>query len=209
MEIEKFVDKLRFMVIDTGKGIVDETLKQISSPKNDSDIGIALCHKYLSMMHSELKISTRVDFGSQVWFDIPFKISGVKNKRHNKKLLSGLKITDEINAVSKPLIDLDYLTLVSGGNKEGEQELSALFFKEVKRSIYILNASLMIMDNLLWKNAAHRLKIIASNFGATHLMDLAFEAELANNAHKAVKRGFYDHIMGETVKIADFINYEL
>ncbi len=72
---------IRFQVIDTGIGISDQQKKSIFSAFEQADVsttrkyggsglGLSISNKLLQLMESELRLETKIDYGSNFYFDI-------------------------------------------------------------------------------------------------------------------------------------------
>jgi len=120
----------------------------------------------------------------------------------------GIIETSVDNKVVEEPVDLAHLRLFTNGDKKEERELTALFFEQAKYSIEGLLTAISYGDNDAWRNAAHKLKGAAANFGANKLSQAAFNAEQLEIAAKDIKRELYNQIVNEVIQVAEFMNYE-
>lgn len=91
--------KLRFEVIDTGMGMNSEELKKIFLPfEQGGDIqsriqgtglGLSVSKQLVELMGGELKVKSKLKYGSSFWFDLIFDVVEVENRQQ--------KLDPEIN----------------------------------------------------------------------------------------------------------------
>ncbi|MCP4697496.1 MAG: response regulator [Gammaproteobacteria bacterium] len=94
---------LRFLVKDTGIGILPEKLDEIFMPFHQvsdgrmqvegTGLGLAISQKLVRMMGSELQVKSRVDQGSEFWFDVdlPAVTGPVETIGAEKRYITGFK----------------------------------------------------------------------------------------------------------------------
>ena len=82
-EMDRKKITLVFFIIDTGKGIPNDKLKDVFNPFSHSDdssdksnlgIGLSLCKKSATVMESDIKIKSQVGEGTQVQFSVPLEL---------------------------------------------------------------------------------------------------------------------------------------
>lgn len=82
LEYIKTSNLVRFQVIDTGIGISDKQKKSIFSAFEQADVsttrkyggsglGLSISNKLLQLMDSELELDSKIDYGSNFYFDLP------------------------------------------------------------------------------------------------------------------------------------------
>ena len=91
--------KLRFEVIDTGMGMDSEELKKIFLPFEQAGdiqsriqgtgLGLSVSKELVELMGGELKVKTKLHYGSTFWFDLIFDVVEVENRQQ--------KLDQEIN----------------------------------------------------------------------------------------------------------------
>jgi PAS domain S-box-containing protein len=113
----------------------------------------------------------------------------------------------KINAEEAP-VDLNHLNMFTEGDKKEERELISLFFEQARYSLQSLNDSMSYGENEGWKNAAHKLKGAAANFGANKLSNICFEAEQNSTEDKDGKKNKYKLILEEMTRISNFMDYK-
>ncbi|MEM7758053.1 MAG: ATP-binding protein [Cyanobacteria bacterium P01_A01_bin.40] len=80
---------LRFEVIDTGVGISSQQLKQIFQPfeqvgdikrkEAGSGLGLAISMKLVTLMGGQIGVTSKLDRGSNFWFDVTFPVVEIVN----------------------------------------------------------------------------------------------------------------------------------
>ena len=113
----------------------------------------------------------------------------------------------KISAEEAP-VDLNHLNMFTEGDKKEERELTSLFFEQARYSLQSLNDSMSYGENDNWKNAAHKLKGAAANFGATKLSNICFDAEQNPTEDRDGKKSKYKLILEEMTKISNFMDYK-
>ncbi len=92
--------RLRFAVIDTGKGINPEHLEKIFQPFEQVGIfeqevdglglGLAISKQIVEMMGSKLKVKSKLAMGSVFWFDLSLRVTEVLPEREENRAVHSL-----------------------------------------------------------------------------------------------------------------------
>ena len=85
-KIDDYTATIRFAVIDTGIGILEQNKKKIFQAFSQEDssttrkfggtgLGLTISNQLLGLMNSRLQLESEIDFGSTFYFDLVLKIS--------------------------------------------------------------------------------------------------------------------------------------
>lgn len=128
----------------------------MSKPINEEKLHDLLAH-YLAAHCSNPTVTTEeIDNTSET----------TENKSNIKEIL-----------MDNPPVDMEHLSMFFGDDPEEQAEIIELFREQSELSLEQLAQSLAANDTDMWKNAAHKLKGSAANFGANAFSIICNDAE--------------------------------
>lgn len=120
--------EVQISVHDTGEGISQKDISKILEPFAQGDsfskrrhegvgLGLTICHKLLSIFGSELKITSKLNEGSEFTFNLKMKIPTSFEIKNNKEIISG-----NLNIHAN-----EYSILVAEDNKMSQEVIAGFF----------------------------------------------------------------------------------
>lgn len=180
-------DEYRFEVIDTGKGIPEESHEKIFEPfaqeegaiKGGTGLGLAICKKQLELMGSRLCLESKVGEGSRFYFTIKLgSAMGPVTKSYdfdrkvlhlaegfNIKALIIDDVQENRDVLSAILKGIGAETFVATNGKEGIEKIP-----ETNPDIIFLDLRMPVMDG------EETLKEIKKSFGQDQFKIIAYTA---------------------------------
>ncbi len=181
-------DDYRFEVIDTGKGIPEESHRKIFEPfsqdeegalKGGTGLGLAICKKQLELMGSKLCLESKMGKGSRFYFTIKLvPAMGAIEKSYDSdrkviQLAQGFNIKSLIiddvqenrDVLRSILKGVGVKTFIARNGKEGIEKIS-----EIKPDIIFLDMRMPVMDG------EETLREIQKSFGGHQFKIVAYTA---------------------------------
>ena len=172
-KIDDSNDKIRFAVIDTGIGILEENKKKIFKAFSQEDnsttrkfggtgLGLTISNQLLSLMNSHLELESTVNMGSTFYFDLDLKTSNevtenvnlqenTFNTIHNSPLKTDKKVTVlivEDNRINMLLLKTIIKNLPSKTTifqvENGKQAVDQ--FEEIQPDIIFMDIQMPVMN---------------------------------------------------------------
>jgi len=140
--LEKFKSNncvIRFSVIDTGIGILEKNQKKIFKAFSQEDssttrkfggtgLGLTISNQLLALMESRLQLESKIDIGSNFYFDLNLKTSNQSiNEKYNAELKKMNSKSDCVNELS----DKSLTFLIVEDNK-----VNMMLLKTIIRNLY-------------------------------------------------------------------------
>ncbi|WP_337966693.1 PAS domain S-box protein [uncultured Flavobacterium sp.] len=140
--LEKFKSNncvIRFSVIDTGIGILEKNQKKIFKAFSQEDssttrkfggtgLGLTISNQLLALMESRLQLESKIDIGSNFYFDLNLKTS---NQSINEKYNAELKKMNSKADCTNELSDKSITFLIVEDNK-----VNMMLLKTIIRNLY-------------------------------------------------------------------------
>ena len=153
--------RIRFEVIDSGIGILEENRKKIFKAFSQEDnsttrkfggtgLGLTISNQLLGLMNSHLQLISKIDFGSTFYFDLDLKTSNLDSP--DQALIEIIVIQDP-ETISKPVNNLRKLKIMLAE----DNTINMLLLKTIIKKMF-LNASIYEVFN--GKEAVEQFEII-------------------------------------------------
>ncbi len=103
-------------------------------------------------------------------------------------------------------LDMEQIRMFTDGDPEEEKQLFDLFFTQADLSLTSLKESYDENDIMEWKNAAHKLKGSAANFGANDLRYACENAEKQYDVEQQEKEEMLHNITANLERLKSYVN---
>lgn len=124
----------------------------------------------------------------------------------NESVFPASQNNDTSDTETTPPIDLDHFHLFTDGDPEEERAMIELFFEQADIGVHSLQCSIDTNDSEAWKQAAHRLKGAAANFGAAPLASQCKIAEDNADSDAVSKRKILESIITNNKRLHEFLH---
>lgn len=142
--------RIRFEVIDSGIGILEENRKKIFKAFSQEDnsttrkfggtgLGLTISNQLLGLMNSHLQLRSKINFGSTFYFDLDLKTSNLDSP--DQALIEIIVIQDP-ETISKPVNNLRKLKIMLAE----DNAINMLLLKTIIKKMF-LNASIYEVFN--------------------------------------------------------------